>query len=233
MNQQVPTYFSMTPTQGELQWVGRPNDELLGLQLAWIKWLKTEIPYELLEIRQGFTSIGIHWKTEQFQKRFAGTFQSLKVKPIELSEKIWEVPVCYESEYGKDLGNLALSKHMRVNDLIDLHSSTRYRIHFFGFLPGFMYLNGLPEALHTPRKSVPDRSISPGSVGIGGSQTGIYPMESPGGWHILGRTPLKMFDATQNPPVWAEIGDRIKFFPISSDEMKVLLEQDLKPESDE
>ena len=219
----------MSPTLGELHWEGKPSDDLLSLQLGWIQWLKSEIPYEILEIRQGFTSVSIQWKSEQFQKRFAGNCQSLSIKPHPLSQKIWEIPVCYESEYGTDLGSLALLKHMRVQDLIDLHSSVFYRIHFFGFLPGFMYLNGLPEPLHTPRKSVPDRSVFPGSVGIGGPQTGIYPMESPGGWHILGRTPLKMFQADIYPPVWAEIGDQIQFVPISSDEMSDLLESHPQP----
>ncbi|WP_051287310.1 5-oxoprolinase subunit PxpB [Algoriphagus mannitolivorans] len=231
MKIQAPNYIPITPLIGELHWNLKPSDDLLELQLGWISWLNAELSHEIEEVRQGFSAIGIRWKNEVAQKRFAGNYLNMPIKPYQLSGKIWEVPVCYESNYGTDLGNLALQKHMRVNDLIELHSSTLYRIHFFGFLPGFMYLNGLPEALHTPRKAVPDRSVYPGSVGIGGSQTGIYPMESPGGWHIFGRTPIQLFDPEQDPPVWASIGDQIQFVRISAEEMNDLLENPTLPSS--
>jgi inhibitor of KinA len=140
-----------------------------------------------------------------------------------LSTKIWLVPVCYELDYGKDLENLAKTKGLGIEELIALHSSTTYRIHFFGFLPGFMYLNGLPEILHSARKAVPERAVPAGSVAIGGSQTGIYPRQSPGGWHIIGRTPLALFDAEKNPPVWASPGDSLRFVPIHESELEKLL----------
>lgn len=224
-----PVYRQITPLMGELSWNFSPCDELLELQVAWIHLLKTQFAEEVYEIRQGFTAIGITWKEQDFQQKFISQFKSLSPKRQELSNKVWEIPVCYESPYGSDLGNLALAKHMRVNELIELHSKPLYRIHFFGFLPGFMYLNGLPEILHMPRKAVPDRSVFPGSVAIGGAQTGIYPMESPGGWHVVGRTPLTLFDPHQDPPVWASVGDRIQFVPISSDEMSEFLENPIQP----
>jgi KipI family sensor histidine kinase inhibitor len=224
-----PVYIPIHPLLGELHWDYAPSDELLEIQLGWMNYLKSELSTEFVELRQGFTAIGIQWRNESFGKRFAGNYQNNKIKPQALSDRIWEIPVCYESEYGTDLGNLALEKHLRVNDIIELHSAPLYRIHFFGFLPGFMYLNGLPEVLHTPRKSVPDRSVFPGSVGIGGAQTGIYPMESPGGWHILGRTPVNLFNPEVDPPVWASIGDRINFIKISSEEMNQLMETPKSP----
>ena len=231
MKIQAPKYTSITPLIGELHWDLKPSDSLLELQLGWMDWLQKELGNEIQEVRQGFTAIGIRWKNEAAQKKFAGNYMSMHVKPSTLSERIWEVPVCYESNYGTDLGNLALEKHMRVNDLIELHSGTLYRIHFFGFLPGFMYLNGLPEELHTPRKAVPDRSVYPGSVGIGGSQTGIYPNQTPGGWQKLGRTPVQLFEPGQDPPVWASIGDQIQFVRISAEEMNELLENPSLPSS--
>lgn len=225
----TPRYHQLTPMLGELQWNLPLEDALLEIQLAWINELKREFPVEILNIRQGFTGIGLTWKNAQSQKRFMANYPRMAVKPEGLSRKIWEVPVCYESDYGTDLGSLAILKHMRVNDIIDLHTKPLYRIHFYGFLPGFMYLNGLTEALHTPRKKVPDRAILPGSVAIGGTQTGIYPMESPGGWHILGRTPVPLFMAERHPPVWAEIGERIQFVRISADEMKEMMESPTLP----
>lgn len=224
-----PQYITITPLLGELNWNHPPNDELLEIQLGWIDYLKNQLGNEVKELRQGFTAIGIRWKDEDSQKKFALEFSRNTIKTKGLPDRIWEIPVCYESEYGTDLGSLALAKHLRVNDIIELHSQPLYRIHFFGFLPGFMYLNGLPEVLHMPRKSVPDRSVFPGSIGIGGSQTGIYPMESPGGWHIIGRTPIKLFEPDQSPPVWASIGDRIQFVRISSEEMSELLENPITP----
>lgn len=225
----APRYIQLTPTLGELHWNLEPSDGLLGVQLGWMDWLGKETAGEILEVRQGFTALGIRWKTAQSQERFARTISSVSVPPSPLSQKIWEIPVCYGQEYGTDLGSLALGKRMRVNDLIDLHSAGIYRIHFFGFLPGFMYLSGLPEVLHTPRKAVPDRSVARGSVGIGGPQTGIYPMESPGGWHVLGRTPVQLFESGQNPPVWASPGDRIQFIKIGAGEMKRMLENPVAP----
>jgi inhibitor of KinA len=135
---------------------------------------------------------------------------------MELSNAIWQVPVCYDPDYGQDLNSLAESKNLSLSELIQLHSEPLYRIHFFGFLPGFFYLNGLPPLLHTPRKSVPLLAVPAGSVAIGGSQTGIYPMQSPGGWHIIGRSPLIFFDSKQPIPVWAKPGEQIEFVPISA-----------------
>jgi KipI family sensor histidine kinase inhibitor len=224
-----PVYIPIHPHLGELHWEHPPCDELLEVQLGWMDYLKNDLSEEITELRQGFTAIGIQWSSEKYQKQFAGNYQRNRVKPQALSERIWEIPVCYENEYGTDLGSLALDKHLRVNEIIKLHSDPLYRIHFFGFLPGFMYLNGLPEVLHTPRKSIPDRSVFPGSVGIGGSQTGIYPMESPGGWHILGRTPINLFSPDQDPPMWASIGDRINFIQISGEEMNEVLENPKPP----
>lgn len=220
-----PHYIVISPVLGELKWEEIPSDSLLSRQLGWIHFLKSEWEDQFIDIRQGFTAVSVLWKSSAAQQNFNRQLRKFKVKPSDLLSRIWEIPVCYGHEYGKDLGSLAIDHRMRVNELIQLHSSVTYRLHFYGFLPGFMYLNGLPEQLHTPRKSVPDRSVDAGSVAIGGSQTGIYPKESPGGWHIIGRSPLSMFDSERNPPVWAIPGDQIKFEPIDFEEMEKLLEE--------
>lgn len=219
-----PDYRQITPLLGEITWKETPSDSLLSRQLGCLDLIQSDWKEEVLDVRQGFTSVSILWKSMEGQARFKQEYENLEITPKNLSDKIWEVPVCYEGGYGKDLENLARSKGLQSKKLIELHSSVSYRIHFFGFLPGFMYLNGLPEILHTPRKAVPERAVPAGSVAIGGTQTGIYPKESPGGWHIIGRTPLVLFDAEKFPPVWASPGDSLKFFPVSATEMKVLLD---------
>lgn len=148
---------------------------------------------------------------------------------IPLPNRIWEIPVCYASETGRDLEALAKAKNISQKQLVDLHSQSLYRIHFYGFLPGFMYLNGLNEKLHSARKPVPDRAVPAGSIAIGGAQTGIYPSSSPGGWHLIGQTPISLFDTRQVTPVFASVGDRITFIPISLIEFERLKRHPEKP----
>ena len=130
--------------------------------------------------------------------------------------KIVEIPVCYGGVYGEDLPFVAKHAGLSEKEVVALHSAQPYRIYMLGFLPGFPYLGGLNERLHTPRLSTPRTKIPAGSVGIGGKQTGIYPMESPGGWQLIGRTPLTLFAPGEPLPYAA--GDRIRFVPIDEDE---------------
>jgi len=128
------------------------------------------------------------------------------------------IPVCYEETYAPDLKSLASVLKITAEELIEKHTNGNYLVHMLGFLPGFLYLGGLDKSLHYPRKKTPAINIAKGSVGIGGQQTGIYPIKSPGGWHIIGRTPLTLFDANRSNPIIAKPLDEIKFFPISSKE---------------
>lgn len=212
----IPDYQLLSPTLGEMVWDQHPTDELLGFQLAYLTYIQSNFSDTLEEARQGFTRISLVWKNPKNQQEFLAQLKDLKLPTMELSTTIWQVPVCYEPEYGQDLNSLAESKNLSLTELIQLHSEPVYRIHFFGFLPGFFYLNGLSPRLHTPRKSVPLLAVPAGSVAIGGSQTGIYPMQSPGGWHIIGRSPLNFFDIQQPVPVWAKPGEQIQFVPISA-----------------
>lgn len=212
----IPHYQLLSPTLGELVWDQQPTDELLGFQLAYLTYIQSNFSDTLAEARQGFTRISLVWKNTKNQQEFLAQLKNLKLPPMELSTTIWQVPVCYEPEYGQDLNSLAETKNLSLTELIQLHTKPVYRIHFFGFLPGFFYLNGLHPLLHSPRKNVPVLAVLPGSVAIGGSQTGIYPMQSPGGWHIIGRSPLTFFDPKQPIPVWAKPGEQIEFVPISA-----------------
>lgn len=127
----------------------------------------------------------------------------------------WTIPVCYHEEHGLDLNTFSKATGLSIEEIISFHSNQVYTVHFIGFLPGFMYLGGLNEKLHLPRKSSPTRSIPKGSVAIGGSQTGIYPTASPGGWNVIGNSPVSFFDPRTNPPCFAKPGDELVFQPIS------------------
>lgn len=212
----IPHYQILSPTLGELVWENQPSDELLGYQLAYLNHIQINFSNTLVEARQGFTRISMVWRNLKNQREFITHVEHLKLTPMELSNAIWQVPVCYDPDLGQDLYSLAEAKNLALAELIQLHSEPVYRIHFFGFLPGFFYLNGLSQRLHTPRKSVPLLAVPPGSVAIGGSQTGIYPMQSPGGWHIIGRSPLTFFDSKEPIPVWAKPGEKIQFLPITT-----------------
>jgi inhibitor of KinA len=126
-----------------------------------------------------------------------------------------EIPVCYGGEYGPDLNDVSAMHGITPAETIELHSSATYLVYFLGFVPGFAYLGELSEALVTPRLPRPRRSVPAGSVGIAGSQTGVYPFTTPGGWRLLGRTPLSLFRSDRNAFSLLTIGDRVRFTPIS------------------
>lgn len=128
------------------------------------------------------------------------------------------IPVCYGGEFGPDIEFVAAHNHLSVAEVIRLHAAPRYPIYMLGFSPGFPYLGGLPEALHTPRLSTPRTLVPAGSVGIANNQTGIYPIASPGGWQLIGRSPVKLFDPEKETPFLLKAGDCLRFEAISADE---------------
>ncbi|MEW6350189.1 MAG: 5-oxoprolinase subunit PxpB [Thermodesulfobacteriota bacterium] len=133
------------------------------------------------------------------------------------------IPVCYGDEFGPDIEFVAQYSGINVSEVIRVHSGVAYQIYMIGFAPGFPFLGGLPEILHTPRLETPRDRVLPGSVGIANNQTGIYPVESPGGWRLIGRTPLRLFDPNSENPFLYESGDLIKFEPISREEYRDLI----------
>lgn len=127
-----------------------------------------------------------------------------------LSMRQISVPVCYDPRLAPDLAAVAEHAGLSTEAVVALHSTAYYRVYFLGFKPGFAYLGGLPEALHMPRRASPRLNVPAGAVGIGGAQTGIYPSPSPGGWQLIGRTPLALFDVRKSPPSLLQAGDRLK-----------------------
>ena len=130
------------------------------------------------------------------------------------------IPVCYGGEYGPDLDVVARMHDTSPQAIVDAHTAGDYLVAMIGFLPGFPYLEGLHAALHTPRRATPRTGVPAGSVGIGGSSTGVYPFTSPGGWHLIGRTPITLFDARRAQPSLLKARDRVRFVAIAPDEWR-------------
>lgn len=150
------------------------------------------------------------------------------IRTGESVRRIFEIPVVYGGEYGPDLGAIAEHAGLSEEEVVRIHSSRDYLIYMLGFLPGFCYLGGLDERIHTPRLASPRLKIRAGSVGIGGSQTGIYPLDSPGGWQLMGMTPVKTYDPNREVPILVEAGDYIRFVPVDEAEylrIRELVEQ--------
>jgi len=147
---------------------------------------------------------------------------------LEISSKynpeIVEIPVCYGGEFGPDLEFVAKHNRLTVEEVIRIHSEGLYLTYMLGFAPGFPYLGGLPERIAAPRRESPRLKIPEGTVGIAGNQTGVYPIETPGGWQLIGRTPIKLFNPEKSPPVLLKAGNLIQFKPISYQEYQAILE---------
>ena len=129
-----------------------------------------------------------------------------------------EIPVCYGGDGGPDLAEVAAHTGLAASEVIARHGGAEYRVQAIGFAPGFPYLSGLPPELAMPRRATPRLSVPAGAVGIGGAQTGVYPLTSPGGWRLIGRTPLRLFDATRAEPAWLRVGDAVMFRAITAKE---------------
>ena len=145
------------------------------------------------------------------------------LKPTENKRKqhLWTLPVCYDGEFGIDIMEVCQRLGLSKEELIDLHTSQQYLVYGIGFLPGFMYLGGLPGSLEIPRRSAPRSQVAKGSVGLAAKQTGIYPQESPGGWNIIGSCPVPLFDPKADRPTFVKVGDRVRFQSIERAEYEL------------
>ena len=161
----------------------------------------------------------MEWLTQKIYE----TLTHGKRKQVKHAAARWvEIPVCYDPEFALDLDHVADHAQMSPKEIVDLHSAAEYRVNCIGFTPGFPYLTGLPGKLATPRRATPRKEIPTGSVAIGGAQTGIYPQVSPGGWNVIGRTPLRLFDPQKDPPVLLRAGNRVRFRAIAREEFEAL-----------
>jgi inhibitor of KinA len=150
------------------------------------------------------------------------TIEKLELDPneVKFDSQVIEIPVCYENDFAPDIEELSKDLKLSVEEIISQHTSQTYDVYMMGFLPGFPYLGKLPKALECKRKSTPRKQVKAGSVGLAGSQTGIYPTAAPGGWQLIGQTPLKIFNPDEEEAFLIKMADRIKFKSISADDFK-------------
>ena len=175
----------------------------------------------VLDIVPAIASLAVHVEADLIDEdALSATLEHLADVPFEeeASRASHDVPVCYEGAHAPDLQAVAEWSGCSTSEVIARHSGIEYRVFMIGFLPGFAYLGAVDDRIAAPRQAVPRLKVPAGSVGIAGRQTGVYPIESPGGWQIVGRTPIGMFDPRREPPVRMQAGDRVRFVPIDPSE---------------
>ncbi|PJB12794.1 MAG: allophanate hydrolase subunit 1 [Flavobacteriales bacterium CG_4_9_14_3_um_filter_40_17] len=171
----------------------------------------------LCELVPSYQSLLVIFRQPIDFEKYVLTLRKLYKKRVHTKPEpmLWHVPVCYDFDFGIDLEELEAANKISVKKIIKLHTEAVYTVFAIGFLPGFMYLGGLPEDIHFPRKAEPRQKVCRGSVGIAGAQTGVYPQESPGGWNLIGNSPIRFFEPASANPCFVSVGDKIRFFEIS------------------
>lgn len=185
-----------------------------------VRSLMAEAHPQIVSIRPGLDCLAV-----ETRDGFDASGLLIELRKRELAAQpplpdAFEVPVCYEQPFSRDLPRVAETCGLTVQEVIELHTSVTYDVWMLGFMPGFPYLGELPEGLQLPRKSKPDPLIPAGSVAVAEEYCGVYPFDSPGGWHILGRTPLQLIDYSKPTPWIFDYGMRVKFFPITADQFQ-------------
>jgi inhibitor of KinA len=180
----------------------------------------------IVDLVPGFASVTLHYDPAAVPAEASYEFLVERLTPLLASTsddtppsaRVIEIPVCYGGDLGPDLGDVAARHEMSEDEVIALHSAGDYVVYMVGFMPGFAYLGGLADRLVTPRRSTPRKAVPAGAVGIGGAQTGVYPMISPGGWNLIGQTPRVVFDPTRAEPSLFATGDHVRFRAITRGE---------------
>ncbi len=206
------------------------NEEILER----VKQLKEQSLPGIIEVLPAYSTLTVYYDIKVLKKKFPSNQTAFEWLRQKLEEKLQQpvlqnevvkrhirIPVCYEDEFASDLQHLATIKNITAEEVIHIHTSKSYKVYMLGFLPGFAYMGEVDQRIIMPRKPQPVR-IAPGSVGIAGKQTGIYPLASPGGWQIIGRTPLKLFDVTKEDPTLLKAGDTVQFYSITKTEFETM-----------
>lgn len=204
---------------------GDSADERTRLAVrACFERLRARPPQGTHDIVPGFTTVTVHYDPATVQRAGARAFDvAVAAVRDALANhaavdaalcRVIEIPVCYDASVAPDLGDLAAHAGINPEQVAELHAAPEYVVHMIGFLPGFPYLGGLDRRLEMSRRATPRTRVPAGSVAIGGAHTGVYTIDSPGGWHLIGRTPLRLFDVEHDPPAMLCIGDRVRFRPI-------------------
>ncbi|RYZ27896.1 MAG: 5-oxoprolinase subunit PxpB [Chitinophagaceae bacterium] len=188
------------------------------------------VPPFLIDVIPAYSSLTLYYDAHALWTSETSAFEAMKrlIEPLiakdfqkELVQKrVVTIPVCYSQKFALDLEELAKKNNLTKEEVIQLHTSKTYRVYMIGFLPGFAYMGKVDDRIATPRRVQPRKLVPGGAVGIAGEQTGIYPLASPGGWNIIGRTPLKLFDTNREEATLLQSGDEISFYSITEDEFE-------------
>jgi KipI family sensor histidine kinase inhibitor len=222
-DQSLLVYFSSaSPRQTQSQSSQAPHEHIRRL----VRLLELEPVVGVRNLHPGYSSLLLTFDPLKLchaalQEVLAAHLERAAKLPLPEPRQV-EIPVCYGGEFGPDLSQVAELHQLTPERVIELHSSRAYLVYFLGFVPGFAYLGALPGELVTPRLPAPRKSVPAGSVGIARDQTGVYPVATPGGWRLLGRTPLAMFQPDRAEMSLLAIGDRVRFVPISHEKFAKL-----------
>ena len=211
--------------------------------MAMHRWLSNQQFSFIQDIIIGYNSLSVFFNVtaikQQYGKKTAAVdfvkkllLETVTQSPVmvhEVKANTIRIPVCYDPSFGFDLQLMADTKKILLEEIIRLHTAKNYRVYMIGFLPGFPYMATVDPMLATPRKMQPHKLVPAGSVGIAGNQTGIYSLDSPGGWNIIGRTPVSMFNLFKPNPSFLKPGDEIAFYPISKNAFEQLQQQHANP----
>lgn len=205
------------------------NEGILQKVLFFKKIIQNKYIKEKVEVTNTYNSLLViyHSTIEDSYRCYSELEELISEANIQpnFNSGVFKIPVCYDDQFGPDLAVISKAKALSKEEIIELHTAAEYLVYFIGFLPGFLYLGGLPEELHFPRRKEPRNRVLKGAVGIGEKQTGIYPQESPGGWNIIGNSPVPLFDPYSDPPCPFSAGDRIRFYSISIQEHREISEK--------
>lgn len=207
-----------------VNWEAKISEQIHHRVLQLDSWVRDHLAEELLETVPTYHSLTLylheHINAHTFKEKLTDAFEQNRIQHKPAKSELVTIPVCYDLEFAPDIESLAQEHKLTVEEVIQRHTAPCYRIYFLGFLPGFPYLGGLDKQLATPRKTTPRQRISPGSVGIAGNQTGIYTVSSPGGWNIIGRSPVQLLKQDAEHPTVLTPGDYLKFEAIEADVFK-------------
>ncbi|HEY0654918.1 MAG TPA: 5-oxoprolinase subunit PxpB [Chryseosolibacter sp.] len=198
------------------QWLEK--NPFTGMQDIVLGYRSISVTFDLFAV----TNSGVSNVSAIVKEKLVAAFAVGKNQHTQLPSRHVKIPVCYNEKFGMDIPALCEHNGLSVDEVVELHTNKSYNVYLVGFLPGFPYLGFVDHRLEMPRHPSPRAIVPAGSVGIAGKQTGIYPFDSPGGWQIIGRTPLKMFDPHRMPPVLIEAGDTVTFFSIDEQEFERL-----------
>jgi inhibitor of KinA len=217
-------YFPLGDTGIQLLFSDTISEETNRTIKMFVTYLEENPVQGVVEWVPAFVTLSIYYRPEQITyHELRDMLQDIHIKlqkgMVCTSSFVYKIPTLYGGEVGTDLSYVAAHNGICEEEVIAIHSSQDYLIYMMGFVPGFPYLGGVPKTIATPRRKEPRLKVMPGSVGIAGEQTGIYPLETPGGWQIIGQTPLKLYDPNNSTnPILLSAGDYLRFVPINKDE---------------